>query len=87
MNLHEYQAKQLLARHGVEVPGGQPCTTAVEARSIAEGLFAAGQEMVVLKIQIHSGGRGKGVFKDGFKGGVHLCKSADDVHDLSLIHI
>ena len=81
MNLHEYQAKQLLAHHGVEVPGGQPCTTADEARSIAEGLFAAGQEMVVLKIQIHSGGRGKGVFKDGFKGGVHLCKSANDVHE------
>ncbi|MBT4227347.1 MAG: succinate--CoA ligase subunit beta, partial [Verrucomicrobia bacterium] len=49
MNLHEYQAKQLLASHGVEVPGGQPCTTADEARNIAEGLFAAGQEMVVLK--------------------------------------
>ena len=81
MNLHEYQAKQLLARHGVEVPGGQPCTTAAEARTIAEGLFAEGREMVVLKIQIHSGGRGKGVFKDGFKGGVHLCKSADDVHE------
>ena len=81
MNLHEYQAKELLARYGVEVPEGQPCTTAKEARTIAEGLFDAGQEMVVLKIQIHSGGRGKGVFKDGFKGGVHLCKSADDVHD------
>ena len=37
--------------------------------------------MVVRKIQIHSGGRGKGVCKDGFKGGVHLCKSADDVHE------
>ena len=81
MNLHEYQAKQLLARYGVEVPGGQHCTTAEEARTIAEGLFAEGHDMVVLKIQIHSGGRGKGVFKDGFKGGVHLCKSADDVHE------
>ena len=62
MNLHEYQAKQLLAQHGVEVPGGEPCTTADEARSIAEKLFADGHEMVVMKIQIHSGGRGKGVF-------------------------
>ncbi|MEC9331141.1 MAG: ATP-grasp domain-containing protein, partial [Verrucomicrobiota bacterium] len=81
MNLHEYQAKQLLAQYGVEVPGGQPCTTANEARSIAEKLFSEGHEMVVVKIQIHSGGRGKGIFKDGFKGGVHLCKSADDVFE------
>ena len=80
MNLHEYQAKQLLAQYGVEVPGGQPCTTANEARSIAEKLFTEGHDMVVVKIQIHSGGRGKGVFKDGFKGGVHLCKSAEDVY-------
>ena len=81
MNLHEYQAMQLLAQYGVEVPGGQPCTTANEARSIAEKLFSEGHEMVVVKIQIHSGGRGKGIFKDGFKGGVHLCKSADDVFE------
>ena len=84
MNLHEYQAKQLLAQYGVEVPGGQPCTTADEARSIAEKLFTEGHEMVVMKIQIHSGGRGKGVFKDGFKGGVHLCKTADDVHQKAM---
>ena len=63
------------------MPGGQPCTTANEARSIAEKLFTEGHEMVVLKIQIHSGGRGKGIFKDGFKGGVHLCKSAEDVYE------
>ena len=81
MNLHEYQAKQLLAQHGVEVPGGEPSTSADEARSIAEKLFTEGHEMVVMKVQIHSGGRGKGVFKDGFKGGVHLCKSADEVHE------
>ncbi len=81
MNLHEYQAKQLLAQYGVEVPGGQPCTTANEARSIAEKLFTEGHDMVVVKIQIHSGGRGKGIFKDGFKGGVHLCKSAEDVYE------
>ena len=81
MNLHEYQAKQLLAQHGVEVPGGEPCTSADEERSIAEKLFAEGHEMVVMKVQIHSGGRGKGVFKDGFKGGVHLCKSADEIHE------
>ncbi|MCH2608255.1 MAG: succinate--CoA ligase subunit beta, partial [Pedosphaera sp.] len=76
MNLHEYQAKQLLAQHGVEVPGGEPCTTADEARSIAEKLFADGHEMVVMKNQSHAGGRGKGVCKDGFTGGGHLCTTA-----------
>lgn len=81
MNLHEYQAKQLLAQYGVEVPGGQPCTTANDARTIAEKLFNDGHEMVVIKVQIHSGGRGKGIFKNGFKGGVHLCKSAEDVYE------
>ena len=81
MNLHEYQAKQLLAQDGVEVPGGQPCTTANDARTIAEKLFNDGHEMVVIKVQIHSGGRGKGIFKNGFKGGVHLCKSAEDVYE------
>ena len=81
MNLHEYQAKQLLAQDGVEVPGGQPCTTANDARTIAEKLFNDGHEMVVIKVQIHSGGRGKGIFKNGFKGGVHLCKSAEDVFE------
>lgn len=81
MNLHEFQAKQLLARQGVAVPGGGACSTAEEARAIAESLFAAGDKRVVIKAQIHAGGRGKGTFKDGFKGGVHLCVTAQDVYD------
>ena len=81
MNLHEYQAKQLLAQHGVTVPGGEACQSAERAREIAQGLFASGQSLVVVKSQIHAGGRGKGVFKSGFAGGVKLCKSADDVFE------
>src|SRR5204863_9180403 len=44
-------------------------------------LFLKGEQLVVVKAQIHAGGRGKGTFKSGFKGGVKLCKSADEVHE------
>ena len=79
MNLHEYQAKQLLAKYGVAVPAGDVCSSPEQAKAIAEQLFAKGETLVVIKAQIHAGGRGKGTFKNGFKGGVHLCKSAQDV--------
>ena len=78
MNIHEYQAKQLLARHGVAVPAGDPCKTVEEARAAATKLFAAGHKLAVIKSQIHAGGRGKGTFKHGFQGGVKLAKSVDE---------
>jgi len=78
MNLHEYQAKELMARHGVSIPAGQPATSVEEARVIIEKLFDEGHKRVVVKSQIHAGGRGKGTFKDGFKGGVHLADSVED---------
>jgi succinyl-CoA synthetase beta subunit len=81
MNIHEYQAKQLLAQYGVAVPVGEVCNTAEAAKAIAEKLFAGGEKMVVVKSQIHAGGRGKGTFKSGFQGGVKLCKTADDVFE------
>ncbi len=81
MNIHEYQAKQLLAQYGVAVPSGDVCDTPEAARKIAEKMFAAGEKLVVVKSQIHAGGRGKGTFKSGFQGGVKLCKSADDVFE------
>ena len=81
MNIHEYQAKQLLAQYGVAVPAGDVCDTPEKARAIAETLFAAGNTLVAVKSQIHAGGRGKGTFKSGFQGGVKLCKSADDVFE------
>ncbi len=79
MNIHEYQAKQLLSQYGVAVPPGEVCATAEQARAIAEKIFANGANLVVVKSQIHAGGRGKGTFKSGFQGGVKLCKTADDV--------
>src|SRR5262249_61200380 len=79
VNLHEYQAKELLARHGVAVPKGAVCETADQAKQIAEKLVAEGAERLVLKSQIHAGGRGKGTFKSGYQGGVKLFKTAAEV--------
>ncbi len=81
MNIHEYQAKQLLTQYGVTVPPGEVCDSADGARKIAEDLFGKGEKMVVVKSQIHAGGRGKGTFKSGFQGGVKLCKSVEDVYE------
>jgi succinyl-CoA synthetase beta subunit len=78
MNIHEYQAKQLLAQYGVAVPAGAPCKTVAEAKDAAEKLFTAGHKLAVIKSQIHAGGRGKGTFKHGFQGGVKLAKSVAD---------
>ncbi|NGO39897.1 ADP-forming succinate--CoA ligase subunit beta [Limisphaera ngatamarikiensis] len=75
MNLHEYQAKQLLAARGVPVPAGGVCETAEQARAEAERLRAAGATQLVVKAQIHAGGRGKGVFVDGYRGGVKLVST------------
>ena len=81
MNIHEYQAKQLLAQYGVSVPPGKVCDSADAAKAIATKLFAGGEKVVVVKSQIHAGGRGKGTFKSGFQGGVKLCDTAADVFE------
>jgi succinyl-CoA synthetase beta subunit len=71
MKLHEYQAKQLLARFGVGVPEGRPCTTLEEALAAYDAFAAGGASAVAVKAQIHAGGRGKG-------GGVKLAKSREE---------
>ena len=81
MNIHEYQAKQLLSRNAVAVPPGDVCDTPEGAKSIAEELLAGGALRLAVKAQIHAGGRGKGTFRDGFQGGVKLCRAAADVFD------
>jgi len=78
MNIHEYQAKELLAKYGVAVPKG------IAAMSVAEAVAACDQlsgPLYVVKSQIHAGGRGAGKFKNNpmGKGGVRLCKSKDEV--------
>ena len=83
MNLHEYQAKQLLAQYGVNVPSGKPCKTVEEARAAADEIFGAGHGKAVIKSQIHAGGRGKGTFKHGFQGGVKLVDSAEEAESIA----
>ncbi|MGP1281632.1 MAG: ADP-forming succinate--CoA ligase subunit beta [Parasphingopyxis sp.] len=82
MNIHEYQAKELLAKFGVGVPRGIAATSVEQAVAGAEQLPGP---LYVVKAQIHAGGRGKGRFKElgpDAKGGVRLAKSVDDVrHD------
>src|SRR6266478_9000803 len=81
MNIHEYQAKQLLTQYGVAVPPGDVCQTPEAARKIAEELIAKGARLIAVKSQVHAGGRGKGTFKSGYQGGVKLCKTPDDVYE------
>ena len=78
MNIHEYQAKGLLAKFGVAVPRGSVATTAAEASKAAQDL---GGSIWVVKSQIHAGGRGAGHFANDPEGGggVRLAKSEDDV--------
>ncbi len=83
MNIHEYQAKQLLAQYGVPVPLGEVADTPEAAKKIADKIFSAGEKLAVIKSQIHAGGRGKGTFKNGFKGGVKLSKSADEIYEFA----
>ena len=81
MNLHEFQARELLARCGVTVPAGEVCDSPEAVKTAAQKLIANGASRVVVKSQIHAGGRGKGTFKSGLKGGVHLCQNADDAFE------
>ena len=79
MNIHEYQAKELLAKFGVGIPAGIPALTVEEAVAAAKQLPGP---LYVVKAQIHAGGRGKGKFKElpaEAKGGVRLAKSIEEV--------
>jgi succinyl-CoA synthetase beta subunit len=81
MNIHEYQAKELLAKYGVPVPAGFPALSVEEAVEAAQKLPGP---LWVVKAQIHAGGRGKGKFKElgeAAKGGVRLAHSSDEVRE------
>jgi succinyl-CoA synthetase beta subunit len=81
MNIHEYQAKELLAKFGVPVPAGHAAMSVDEAVEAAKQLPGP---LWVVKAQIHAGGRGKGKFKelgDSAKGGVRLAHSIDEVRE------
>ncbi len=76
MKIHEYQAKAILAKYGVAVPRGEMATTVQEAEGIARRLMDNGSQVVVVKAQIHAGGRGKG-------GGVKIAKSVEEARELA----
>lgn len=81
MNIHEYQAKDLFTLFNI------PCTRGYSAKTgdqieAALGNFSSGEQIVV-KAQIHAGGRGKGTFTDGFKGGVHVVTSKDEAREIA----
>src|SRR2546428_13597980 len=80
MNVHEYQARELLQKFGVATTRGKVASTPEEAEQIAREL---GDIDLVVKAQIHAGGRGKGTFTNGFKGGVHLCKSPAEAREIA----
>ena len=79
MNIHEYQAHDLMREFGVSTPKGGVARTPEEAEELARPLG----NRLVIKAQIHAGGRGKGTFTSGLQGGVKLCKTATQVRDFA----
>jgi succinyl-CoA synthetase beta subunit len=80
MNIHEYQAKELLEKFGVATTRGKVAASPGEAEQIARELAPA---EVVVKAQVHAGGRGRGTFANGFKGGVHVCKTPEEAREIA----
>ncbi|HZP58703.1 MAG TPA: ADP-forming succinate--CoA ligase subunit beta [Opitutaceae bacterium] len=80
MNIHEYQAKALFEKFGVPVPKGAPAKSPADFDA-ALAQLPEGPTMV--KSQVHAGGRGKGTFTDGFKGGVKFCKTKAEARELA----
>ena len=76
MKIHEYQAKAILSKYGVAVPRGAMAESHEEAEAAAKELLSAGATGVVVKAQIHAGGRGKG-------GGVKIAKSVNEAGELA----
>src|ERR1700722_14978608 len=76
MKIHEYQGKAILKKYGVSVPRGTMATTREEAEAAAKELLSSGATGVVVKAQIHAGGRGKG-------GGVKIAKSVEEAGEIA----
>src|SRR5947209_1971694 len=76
MKIHEYQGKAILKKYGVTVPRGSMADSRDEAEAVARELLNSGANGVVVKAQIHAGGRGKG-------GGVKIAKSVSEVGELA----
>jgi succinyl-CoA synthetase beta subunit len=84
MNLHEYQAKELLKKYNVPVQEGFACGTVHEAEEAYRQIKTQyGSNFAVVKAQIHAGGRGKGTVKETGINGVKVGKNLDDVKDIA----
>ena len=80
MNIHEYQAKALFEKFGVPVPKG---ATATSPQEFITALAQLPEGPTMVKSQIHAGGRGKGVFTNGYKGGVKFCKTKAEAREVA----
>jgi succinyl-CoA synthetase beta subunit len=80
MNIHEYQAKALFEKFGVPVPKG---ATATSPEEFITALAQLPEGPTMVKSQIHAGGRGKGVFTNGYKGGVKFCKTKAEAREVA----
>ena len=75
MNIHEYQAKELFAEFGIPIPPGSAVQSVDKFKQAVDSVTTG---KIVVKTQIHAGGRGKGTFTDGYKGGVKVCSSKEE---------
>jgi succinyl-CoA synthetase beta subunit len=80
MNIHEYQARELFEKFGVATSKGRVAFTPEEAEKVAADI---GGSSIVVKAQIHAGGRGKGTFTNGFQGGVKLVKTPAEAREMA----
>ena len=84
MNLHEYQAKEVLKKYNVPVQEGYACTSVQEAEEAYRQIKTqTGSKFAVVKAQIHAGGRGKGAVKENGMNGVKVAKSLEDVQEIT----
>lgn len=84
LDLHEYQSKDLMNKYNVRVQRGIMAESAEAAKAAADQLLATGAKELVIKSQIHAGGRGKGYFPEtGFKGGVHISTDPSKIGQLA----
>jgi|EP00945_MAST-04E_sp_MAST-4E-sp1_P002073 succinyl-CoA synthetase beta subunit len=85
LNLHEYQSKNLMDKFNVRTQRGQEASTPEEAFAVAEGIKKSNPDAeLILKAQVHAGGRGKGHFKEnGMKGGVQILTEPEEVKDFT----
>jgi succinyl-CoA synthetase beta subunit len=80
-DLHEYQSKIILRKYGLQVQRGDLAKDSNQAKEIAEDLVHKNAKELIIKAQVHAGGRGKGTLTSGLKGGVKICNSPEEIYN------